>query len=83
MDSIVTLQDGQPFSFNYAFEGDYSGGGELFDRRDVVGPIQHGSAPYNFINLTSFQVLCTFGNTTAITPSGDNNCWLGAVTAGT
>lgn len=76
-DSAVTMQDGQPFSMNYNFEGDYSGGGEGFDRPDVVGPIQYGSAPYNFLNLTSFQVPCTFGNTTAISSSGDSNCLAG------
>ncbi len=77
VDSAVTLQDGQPFNFNYNFEGDYSGSGEGFDRPDVVGPVQYGSAPYNFINLTSFQVPCTFGNTTAISSSGDSNCLAG------
>jgi hypothetical protein len=85
VDSAVTLQDGQPFNFNYNFEGDYSGGGEGFDRPDVVGPIQYGSAPYNFINLESFSVPCTFGNSTALTPNttpsasgeGDSNCLAG------
>ena len=77
VDSVVTLQDGQPFSFNYNFEGDYSGSGEGFDRPDVVGPIQYGSAPFNFINLTSFQVPCTFGNTSASSGSGDSNCLAG------
>jgi hypothetical protein len=77
-DSAVTLQDGQPFNLNYNFEGDYSGGGEGFDRPDVVGPIQYGSAPYNFLNLTSFQVPCTFGNTTASSASGDSNCLTGS-----
>jgi hypothetical protein len=78
VDSAVTLQDGQPFTLNYNFEGDYSGSGEGFDRPDVVGPIQYGSAPYNFLNLTSFQVPCTFGNTTAISGSGDSNCLAGS-----
>jgi len=78
VDSVVTLQDGQPFTLNYNFEGDYSGGGEGFDRPDVVGPIRYGSAPYNFINLASFQVPCTFGNTTANTPYGDSNCLSGS-----
>ncbi|MGA2103668.1 MAG: hypothetical protein ABSG34_21330, partial [Candidatus Sulfotelmatobacter sp.] len=78
VDSAATLQDGQPFNFNYNFEGDYSGSGEGFDRPDVVGPVQYGSAPYNFINLTSFQVPCTFGNTTAISSSGDSNCLAGS-----
>lgn len=77
VDSAITLQDGQPFNFNYNFEGDYSGGGEGFDRPDVVGPIQYGRPPFNFINLTSFQVPCTFGNTTANSSSGDSNCLAG------
>jgi len=79
VDSAVTLQEGQPFTLNYDFEGDYSGSGEGFDRPDVVGPIQYGSAPYNFLNLASFQVPCTFGNTSAASdsPSGDSNCLAG------
>ncbi len=77
VDSAVTLQDGQPFTLNYNFEGDYSGGGEGFDRPDVAGPIQYGSAPYNFLNLGSFAVPCTFGNTSAVSTSGDSNCLAG------
>jgi hypothetical protein len=77
VDSAATLQDGQPFNLNYNFEGDYSGSGEGFDRPDVVGPIQYGSAPFNFLNLASFQVPCTFGNTSAISGSGDSNCLAG------
>ena len=38
-DSILTLQSGQPLHFNFNFEDDYSGGGDGFDRPDVVGPI--------------------------------------------
>jgi hypothetical protein len=77
VDSAVTLQDGQPFTLNYDFEGDYSGGGEGFDRPDVVGPIQYGSAPNNFLNLASFQVPCAFGNTSANSATGDSNCLAG------
>jgi hypothetical protein len=83
VDSAVTLQNGQPFTLNYDFEGDYSGSGEGFDRPDVVGPIQYGSAPFNFLNLTSFRVPCTFGNTTGFNvtglglPGGDSNCLAG------
>jgi hypothetical protein len=65
VDGTATLQSGQPFTLNYNFEGDYSGAGEGFDRPDVVGPIQYGSAPFNFLNLASFQVPCTLGNTSA------------------
>jgi hypothetical protein len=83
VDSAVTVQTGQPFTLNYDFEGDYSGSGEGFDRPDIVGPIQYGSAPYNFLNLASFQVPCTFGNTTGFnvtglgTSGGDSNCLAG------
>jgi outer membrane receptor protein involved in Fe transport len=77
IDGVLNLQDGQPFTLNYNFEGDYSGSGEGFDRPDVVGPIQYGTAPASFINLANFQVPCTFGNTTATTDSGDSNCLSG------
>jgi outer membrane receptor protein involved in Fe transport len=76
-DGVLSLQDGQPFQLNYNFEGDYSGSGEGFDRPDVVAPIIYGGSPFNFLNLAAFQVPCTFGNTTATTPSGDSNCGAG------
>jgi hypothetical protein len=88
IDGVLNLQDGQPFQLNYNFEGDYSGSGEGFDRPDVVGPIRYGNAPFNFLDLTSFQVPCTFGNTTALTnpnppgpplpTTGDSNCLAGS-----
>jgi len=78
IDGTTTLQSGQPFSLNYNFYGDYSGSGEGFDRPQVVGPIQYGSAPFDFLNLTSFQVPCTFGNTTATSAFGDSNCLTGS-----
>ena len=78
VDQVVTLQDGQPFSFNYHFEGDYSGSGEGFDRPDIVGPIQYGSVPNNFINLASFKVPCTFGNTTNDGSIDQSNCLTGS-----
>ena len=36
-DSTVTLQSGQPFTLNFNCEDDFSGGGDRFDRPDVVG----------------------------------------------
>jgi hypothetical protein len=72
------VQTGQPFTLNYNFQGDYSGSGEGFDRPQIVGPIQYGSAPNNFLNLANFQVPCTFGNTTATTSTGDSNCLAGS-----
>ena len=77
LDGVLNLQDGQPFQLNYNFQGDFSGSGEGFDRPDVVGPIRYGRAPYNFLDLTSFQVPCTFGNGTSISGSGDSNCKAG------
>jgi hypothetical protein len=73
---VLNLQDGQPFQLNYNFEGDYSGSGEGFDRPDVVGPVRYGSGPFS-IDLSSFQVPCTFGNTTENSTSGDSNCGAG------
>jgi len=60
LNSAVTLQDGQPFQLNYNFEGDFSGSGELFDRPDVVAPIQYQpNNPAQFLNLASFATPCT------------------------
>jgi Carboxypeptidase regulatory-like domain/TonB-dependent Receptor Plug Domain len=77
VDGVLNLQDGQPYQLNYNFEGDYSGSGEGFDRPDVVGPIRYGSGAFG-VDLSSFQVPCTFGNTTAIGGSGDSNCLAGS-----
>jgi hypothetical protein len=71
VDGVVSLQDGQPYQLNYNFEGDYSGSGEGFDRPDVVGPIRYGSGPFG-VDLSSFQVPCTFGPTAS--GVGDSNC---------
>ncbi len=59
-DSTVSLQSGQPFTMNYNAEDDYSGGGDGYDRPDVVGPIVYSKRdPSNYINLTSFAMPCT------------------------
>jgi hypothetical protein len=76
VDGVVNLQDGQPFQLNYNFEGDYSGSGEGFDRPDVVGPIRYGSGS-NSVDLSSFQVPCTFGNSTGFGGGGDSDCLSG------
>jgi hypothetical protein len=60
INSVVTLQSGQPFQMNYLFEADYSGSGEGVDRPDVVGPtVYHPSNPLNYIDLSSFAIPCT------------------------
>jgi len=70
VDSTVTMQSGQPFTLNYNFEDDYSGGGDGFDRPDVVGPIvYHKHDPANFLDLSSFAMPCTV-NVTQATLSG-------------
>jgi hypothetical protein len=64
VDSVVTIQTGQPFTLNYNGEDDYSGGGDGFDRPDVVGPILYDyHHPGNFLQLTSFAMPCTNGGT--------------------
>jgi hypothetical protein len=69
-DSTITLQSGQPFTLNYNFEDDYSGGGDGFDRPDVVGPIVYNKHdPANFLQLSSFAMPCTV-NVTQSTLSG-------------
>jgi outer membrane receptor protein involved in Fe transport len=66
MNSVLTMQSGQPFHFNYNFEDDYSGSGNAFDRPDVVGPIvYHKGDPYNYVDLSSFAIPCTVNVTTA------------------
>jgi hypothetical protein len=60
-DSTVSLQSGQPFTLNYSCEDDFSGGGDCFDRPDVVGPIvYHKRDPANYIDLTSFAMPCDY-----------------------
>jgi Carboxypeptidase regulatory-like domain/TonB-dependent Receptor Plug Domain/TonB dependent receptor len=58
-DSTVSLQSGQPFTLNYNAEDDYSGGGEGYDRPDVVGPIKYNRHnPAEFLDLSSFAMPC-------------------------
>jgi hypothetical protein len=60
IDSSATLQSGQPFTLNYNFEDDYSGGGDGFDRPDVVGPIAYNKRnPFNYLQLSSFAMPCS------------------------
>ena len=60
IESSATLQSGQPFTLNYNYEDDYSGGGDGFDRPDVVGPIVYRKQdPRNFLQLGSFAMPCT------------------------
>jgi hypothetical protein len=74
VDGVLNLQDGQPFHLNYLFEGEYSGAGQGFDRPDVVGPIQYGGLPGNFLNLSSFAAPCTWSLTPDLFDSSEQNC---------
>jgi hypothetical protein len=61
LSGVLTVLSGHPFSLNYNFEGDFDGSGEGFGRPDVVAPIQYNySNPFNFLNLSSFTVPCSF-----------------------
>lgn len=61
MAGVLALAAGQPFNVNYLFEGDFNGSGEFFGRPDLVGnPFAGTSTPNNFLNLSAFQVPCTF-----------------------
>ena len=77
LDSTVNLQSGQPFTLNYNYTDDYSGGGDGFDRPDVVGPIVYDkSNPSNFLQLSSFAMPCTITAAAQAAPSGfaDPDC---------
>jgi len=70
-DSTVSLQSGQPFGLNYNAEDDYSGGGEGYDRPDLVGPVvYHKHDPANFLDLSSFAMPCTYDTSLGPIPSG-------------
>jgi len=59
VNSTLTLQSGQPYQFNINCLDDFSGGGECYDRPDVVGPlVQNNRDPFHFLNLTSLAVPC-------------------------
>jgi hypothetical protein len=78
INSVLTLQDGQPFQLNYNFEpsDDYSGGGSGFDRPDVVGPIRYDAKnPSNYLDLSSFAIPCAITAAAATAPTGtDQDC---------
>jgi hypothetical protein len=58
--SSLNLQSGQPFTLNYNAEDDYSGGGDGYDRPDLIGPIVYNKRnPANFLQLSSFAMPCT------------------------
>ncbi len=71
INSIVNLQAGQPFQLNYSFEDDYSGGGNGFDRPDVVGPLKYDARnPLNYLDLSSFALPCQITAAAQAAPSG-------------
>ncbi|MFZ0770851.1 MAG: carboxypeptidase regulatory-like domain-containing protein [Candidatus Sulfotelmatobacter sp.] len=77
LNSVLTMQDGQPFQFNYNFEDDYSGSGNGFDRPDVVGPVKYSPHdPLNYVDLSSFSTPCTIkaGLTTATITGSAQDC---------
>jgi len=60
LNSVVTLQTGQPFLLNYNFEDDFDGSGNFFGRPDLVGAVRYNrSNPLQFLDLSAFAVPCT------------------------
>ncbi|MGA8344831.1 MAG: hypothetical protein WB781_23065, partial [Candidatus Sulfotelmatobacter sp.] len=75
LNSVTTLQSGQPFHLNYNFWDDFSGSGNGFDRPDVVGPIvYHKSNPFDFLDLSSFAIPCTVNG---VATSAASDCVIG------
>jgi hypothetical protein len=71
INSIATLQSGQPFQLNYNFEDDYSGSSNGIDRPDVVGPIvYHPNDPLNYLDMSSFAIPCAISAAAQAAPSG-------------
>ena len=61
VDSVLTMQTGQPFQLNFNFSGDWDGTGEWFPRPDVVGNPHAGTRmPDSVVNLAAFKVPCTW-----------------------
>ena len=79
INNTLTIQTGQPFQFNYNCEDDFSGGGECYDRPDVVGPIvQNNHNPAQFMDLSSFAIPCTIDPSVTTTASGAaSDCQIG------
>jgi hypothetical protein len=71
VDSTVNLQSGQPFTLNYNYTDDFSGGGDGFDRPDIVGPVVYDKGnPANFLQLSSFAMPCTITAAAQLAPTG-------------
>ena len=78
LNSILTLQSGQPFHLNYNFWDDYSGSGNAFDRPDVVGPIVYNKRdPYHYLDLTSFAIPCTIDPSVTVAGGVASDCQIG------
>jgi hypothetical protein len=64
-DGVVSLLSGQPYNLTYQFQDDYNGSGEFFGRPDVTGnPFAGTSGHSALLNLSAFQVPCTYDNLT-------------------
>jgi len=63
VDSVLTLQTGQPFQVNFDFSGNWDGTGEYFPRPDVIGnPYAGTSLPNAVVNLSAYKVPCTWSS---------------------
>jgi hypothetical protein len=60
INSSLSLQSGQPYQFNFNCQDDFSGGGDCFDRPDIVGSLtQNNHDPFHFFPLSSLAIPCT------------------------
>jgi len=78
INSILTLQSGQPFNLNYNFWDDYSGSGNAIDRPDVIGPVTINERdPYHFLDLHSFAIPCTIDTSLESAGGVASDCVIG------
>jgi hypothetical protein len=65
VDMLAQVSSGMPYNVTYLFEDDFNGSGEFFGRPDVVGnPFANKKTPTQLLDLSAFQVPCTFDNST-------------------
>jgi outer membrane receptor protein involved in Fe transport len=64
LDGSLVWNTGQPVNVSWidGYNFNFNGSGEFYGRPDLVGNPYGTSAPYQFLNLTAFQVPCNGGS---------------------